>query len=43
MSFTLDPKGEYSALAKSLGILVIKLEPGGSARLNPLDPGLQDQ
>ncbi len=40
--FFLDPKGEYSALAKSLDIPVVKLEPGGSARLNPLDPAPGD-
>ncbi len=34
-----DPKGEYGALAEALGLSVIKLHPGGSARINPLDPG----
>jgi len=34
-----DPKGEYLPLAEALGLSVIKLHPGGSTRLNPLDPG----
>lgn len=34
-----DPKGEYLPLAEALGLNVIKLHPGGSSRLNPLDPG----
>ncbi len=34
-----DPKGEYLPLASALGLSVIKLHPGGSHRLNPLDPG----
>jgi hypothetical protein len=34
-----DPKGEYRPLANALGLDVINLHPGGSARINPLDPG----
>ena len=34
-----DPKGEYLPLASSLGLSVIKLHPGGTHRLNPLDAG----
>ena len=34
-----DPKGEYLPLADSLGLTVIKLHPGGSTRINPLDAG----
>lgn len=34
-----DPKGEYLSLAETLGLTVIKLHPGGTARINPLDPG----
>ncbi len=34
-----DPKGEYLPLADALGLNVIKLHPGGTARINPLDPG----
>lgn len=34
-----DPKGEYLPLAESLGLTVVKLHPGGAARINPLDPG----
>src|SRR5690606_32842374 len=34
----LDPKGEYTPVAHVLGLPVVKLHPGGSARLNPMDP-----
>ena len=34
-----DPKGEYRPLAETLGLDVVRLHPGGTARLNPLDPG----
>jgi hypothetical protein len=34
-----DPKGEYLPLAEALGLTVLELHPGGSTRLNPLDPG----
>lgn len=34
-----DPKGEYLDLAAALDLPVIRLAPGGSTRLNPLDPG----
>lgn len=34
-----DPKGEYRPLADALGLSVIDLHPGGSTRINPLDPG----
>jgi hypothetical protein len=34
-----DPKGEYRSLADALGLAVVNLHPGGTARLNPLDPG----
>ena len=34
-----DPKGEYGPLADALGLDVVRLHPGGTARLNPLDPG----
>lgn len=37
--FVLDPKGEYRLLADALGLAYIRLEPGGSVRLNPLDTG----
>jgi type IV secretory pathway VirB4 component len=33
-----DVKGEYGALARSLGCEPLRLAPGGSLRLNPLDP-----
>jgi type IV secretory pathway VirB4 component len=32
-----DPKGEYHGLAAALGLDVIRLHPGGQARVNPLD------
>jgi type IV secretory pathway VirB4 component len=34
----LDPKGEYTPVAQALGLPVVKLHPGGTARLNPMDP-----
>jgi len=34
-----DPKGEYAPLAAVLGLDVVRLHPGGTARVNPLDPG----
>ena len=37
-----DPKGEYAALGEALGMQVIKLHPGGTHRLNPLDPAPGD-
>lgn len=35
----LDPKGEYGPLCDAYGVTPIRLRPGGSVRLNPLDPG----
>jgi type IV secretory pathway VirB4 component len=34
-----DPKGEYRMLAELLDLPVLRLAPGGSVRLNPLDSG----
>ncbi|MGQ0631608.1 MAG: ATP-binding protein [Sporichthyaceae bacterium] len=34
-----DPKGEWSAVAEKVGGVVLRLGPGLSARLNPLDAG----
>ena len=34
-----DPKGEYAPLAEQLGLTVVRLTPGGAARVNPLAPG----
>jgi len=34
----LDPKGEYAPLADSLGLPAVRLHPGGTARINPMDP-----
>lgn len=36
VTFT-DPKGEYLPLAELMGMSVVKLEPGGATRINPLD------
>ncbi|MGH8983188.1 MAG: ATP-binding protein [Acidimicrobiia bacterium] len=36
-----DPKGEYGPLAETLGLPVLELHPGGTTRINPLDPGPQ--
>ena len=33
----LDPKGEYTAFAQAHGLPVIRLHPGGTDRLNPMD------
>lgn len=33
----IDPKGEYRALADVLGFSVVKLHPGGTSCLNPMD------
>jgi type IV secretory pathway VirB4 component len=33
----LDPKGEYGALARFCGVEPVRLQPGGTVRLNPLD------
>jgi hypothetical protein len=35
----IDPKGEWVPLARALGWAALQLRPGGSVRLNPLDPG----
>lgn len=37
-AYVLDPKGEYGPLAAATGLSVIRLRPGGTARLNLLDP-----
>jgi DNA polymerase III delta prime subunit len=34
-----DPKGEYLPLAAALGLDTVKLHPGGTTLINPLDPG----
>jgi len=34
----LDPKGEYQSFARAHGLPVIRLHPGGTDRLNPMDP-----
>ena len=35
--FVLDPKGEYAALARQLGLAHLALAPGGRQRINPLE------
>jgi type IV secretory pathway VirB4 component len=37
-AYVLDPKGEYAPLADACGLTRIALRPGGTQRLNPLDP-----
>lgn len=34
-----DPKGEYATLAEHLGLMSVRLSPGGATRINPLAPG----
>lgn len=36
-AWVLDPKGEYGPLGEALGLPVIRLQPGGTVRVNPLD------
>ena len=38
----LDPKGEYLPFALRHGLAVVKLRPGGTDRLNPMDPRAGD-
>lgn len=38
----LDPKGENAALCEAVGVEPLRLVPGGSIRLNPLDPRVGD-
>jgi hypothetical protein len=38
-AWVVDPKGEYRALTAAWGTRPVALRPGGSVRLNPLDPG----
>jgi hypothetical protein len=38
-AWVVDPKGEYADLAAAWGVRPVALRPGGSIRLNPLDPG----
>jgi type IV secretory pathway VirB4 component len=37
--FIIDAKGEWATLARTMGLTIVDLHPGGSARVNPLDPG----
>lgn len=37
-AWVVDPKGEYATLAAACGVQPIRLVPGGTTRLNPLDP-----
>ncbi|HZU78801.1 MAG TPA: hypothetical protein VE991_02700, partial [Acidimicrobiales bacterium] len=39
-AWIVDPKGEYGELARAWGVEPLALRPGGTLRLNPLDPGL---
>ncbi len=38
-AWVVDPKGEYASLASAWGVDPVCLRPGGSVKLNPLDPG----
>ena len=38
----IDPKGEYGPVAADLGLAVVRLQPGGSSRVNPMDPARGD-
>lgn len=38
-AWVIDPKGEYGSLAAACGVRPVRLAPGGTVRLNPLDPG----
>jgi hypothetical protein len=38
-AWVVDPKGEYADLAEAWGVRPVALRPGGTIRLNPLDPG----
>jgi type IV secretory pathway VirB4 component len=38
-AWVVDPKGEYGDLAAAWGSRPVALRPGGTIRLNPLDPG----
>ncbi|MFP5376831.1 MAG: ATP-binding protein [Acidimicrobiia bacterium] len=38
-----DPKGEYAGVARRLGLAVVRLAPGGTTRVNPLEPGPGDE
>jgi type IV secretory pathway VirB4 component len=41
-AWVVDPKGEYGDLADAWGVRPVALRPGGTVRLNPLDPGPDD-
>ena len=41
-AWVVDPKGEYGDLAQAWGVRPVALRPGGAIRLNPLDPGPDD-
>jgi hypothetical protein len=42
-AWVVDPKGEYGDLADAWGVRPVTLRPGGAVRLNPLDPGPEDE
>jgi hypothetical protein len=42
-AWVVDPKGEYGDLADAWGVRPVALRPGGAIRLNPLDPGPDDE
>jgi type IV secretory pathway VirB4 component len=42
-AWIVDPKGEYGSLADACGVTPVRLVPGGSIRLNPLDAPYADR
>ncbi|MGH9123060.1 MAG: ATP-binding protein, partial [Acidimicrobiales bacterium] len=42
-SWVVDPKGEYGALAAACGTVPLRVAPGGTVRLNPLDTAPADR
>jgi type IV secretory pathway VirB4 component len=42
-AWVVDPKGEYGDLAAAWGVRPVALRPGGAIRLNPLDPGPEQE
>lgn len=42
-AWVVDPKGEYGPLARAWGHEPVRLRPGGTVRLNPLDTGASER
>ena len=41
-AWVIDPKGEYTALCDAVGVEPVRFVAGGTVRLNPLDPMIDD-